>query len=361
MSHRETPERAPGEALPGGAVPTGEYDYPLPSDRIAQEPAPARDSARLLALGREHGAIRHARFTDLPDLLHPGDLLVLNDTRVIRARLTGRKPTGGRVEFLLIAPVPGPGRWEALSDATRELREGLEVSFGETIRARVVGREGDRVLLEFPGALEVLRFLEQHGEVPLPPYIRREEGPREADAERYQTVYALHPGSVAAPTAGLHFTPDLFGRLERRGIRRVFLTLHVGLGTFLPVREPDARRHRLPPERFRVSAAAAAEIRDVRAGGRRVVAVGTTTTRVLEHLAATGGIREAEGVCDLFVLPGHRFRGVDALVTNFHLPRSTLLMLVCAFAGKDRVLRAYAEAVERGYRFYSYGDAMLIA
>ncbi len=356
----------PGGPLPGGGEAGGEvllseYDYPLPPESIAQQPVTPRDASRLMVL-RRGGGIQHRAFRDLPELLGPGDLLVLNDTRVLRARMEGWKPTGGRLEFLFLRPGPSGGTWEALCEGVGELRTGMEVRFGGDAHAAVVGRAGEGVILAFPEGTDVPGILERHGAMPLPPYIRRgAEDPRSReDAERYQTVYARHPGAVAAPTAGLHFTPALFEVLERRGIAVAFVTLHVGPGTFLPVRSSDARRHAMHAEAFRLSAEAAAAVERARERGGRVVAVGTTAARVLEHVAAKGDLGEAAGECDLYVLPGHRFRCVDALVTNFHLPRSTLLLFVAAFAGREAILGAYREAVERGYRFYSYGDAMLI-
>ncbi len=336
------------------------YDYALPEDAIAQEPATPRDASRLLVLDRAGGASRHLHFTDLPALLNEQDLLVLNDTRVFPARLRGRKPTGGGVEFLLTRPL-GKGRWEALCNATRELRPGAQIEFAG-LAAQIEGRQGEGIVLRFPAEAEVENLLERSGEIPLPPYIRRPagEGSGGADRERYQTVYARPSGAVAAPTAGLHFTHELLARLEAKGVRHCFVTLHVGPGTFLPVRVNDARQHRVAPERFVLSDAALQAVDATRRGGGRVVAVGTTVGRVLEHAALRGITQGAEGECDLTILPGHRFRLVDGLITNFHLPRSTLLLLVAAFAGRERILATYKDALERGYRFYSYGDAMLI-
>jgi len=359
-------EAGPGVEAPGSGeadeLAVDDYDYHLPPERVAQEPITPRDSSLLMVLDRRSNSARHLQFRQLPEILSPGDLLVLNDTRVFRARLKGRKPTGGWVEFLFLSAGRGGSTWEALCDCTRELRAGTRIDFGERIEAEVQGRLGDRVLLGFPAGSDLEEMLDRRGSVPLPPYIRRASGdPRKgADADRYQTIYARHRGAVAAPTAGLHFTPKLFRRLGARGIRFSFLTLHVGPGTFLPIREGDARRHRLHPESFHLPAATAAAVQAARRENRRVVAVGTTVARVLEFQAGQGEIREQAGECDLYLLPGHRFLCVDALITNFHLPRSTLLLLVAAFAGRDRILSAYREAVARKYRFYSYGDAMLI-
>jgi S-adenosylmethionine:tRNA ribosyltransferase-isomerase len=330
-----------------------DFDYPLPPERIATEPVSPRDAARLLVLGERGISDRHVR--DLPDLLEPGDLLVVNDTRVRKARLFGRRPTGGKVEILLLRREPG-GDYEALVRAHKRLRPGEEVSLEEGFRATLLERPQAgavwRVRIEGPGDLDLA--LERIGHVPLPPYIKRPDRPE--DEASYQTIFAARPGAAAAPTAGLHFTPGLLERLEARGIGLARITLHVGYGTFAPV-EGEIEAHHLLPEEFEVTGEAAARI----AGRRgRLVAVGTTTTRVLEALARTGGIRAARGRTDLFLRPGVPFLAIDALLTNFHLPRSSLLLLVCAFAGRERVLRAYAHALEQGYRFFSYGDAMLL-
>ena len=353
--------RRPGD---GGEAPVllSDYDYPLPSERIAQEPVTPRDSSMLMVLDRSRARLEHRRFRELPEILAPGDLLVLNDTRVLRARLEGRKPTGGRLEFLFLRQNRDPRTWDALCDGTRELRAGMVLDFGEGFQGEVRGRSGDAVVLAFPAETDVPEMLERRGVMPLPPYIRREpdDPRRHADYERYQTVYSRHAGAVAAPTAGLHFTSGLLRSLRERGIGTSFVTLHVGPGTFLPVRVEDARRHRIHSEEFRLPGETVRAVEEARRRGGRVVAVGTTAARVLEQVAAGGDLRKAEGECDLYILPGHRFRCVDALVTNFHLPRSTLLLFVSAFAGRDAILGAYREAVRGGYRFYSYGDAMLI-
>jgi S-adenosylmethionine:tRNA ribosyltransferase-isomerase len=337
-----------------------DFDYPLPEELIAQEPVSPRDASRLLVL-RPEGAFEHRRFGDLEALLSPGDLLVFNDTRVLPARLVGRKGSGGRVELLLCEPLEGGlgRRWRALGQASKPIREGAELAFGG-LAARVLSAEGEGfyvVELDREGeALEAA--LERAGRVPLPPYIRRE--PLELDRERYQTVWARVPGSAAAPTAGLHFTEALLARLESRGVRRTAVTLHVGPGTFLPIRGDSIEQHRMHAERYEVSPATAAEIDACRARGGRVVAVGTTSVRTLESAFDGTRVAPGPGRTALFIRPGHAFRAVDALVTNFHLPRSTLLMLVCAFGGTERVLAGYRDAVARGYRFFSYGDAMLV-
>ncbi len=338
-----------------------DFDYALPESLVAQEPVSPRDASRLLVLGAA-GAPEHRRFAELDALLEPGDLLVFNDTKVIPARLVGRKATGGKIELLLCEPLDGGlgRRWRAMGQASKPIRAGATLEL-EGLSATVEAVEGEGfyvVALDREGAaLEAA--LERAGRVPLPPYIRREPSAR--DRDRYQTLWAREPGSAAAPTAGLHFTEELLARLGARGVSRAAVTLHVGPGTFLPVRGDSLEGHRMHPERYDVPAATAAAIDACRARGGRVVAVGTTTVRTLE--SAFDGTRVAPGAgrTALFIRPGHAFRAVDALVTNFHLPRSTLLVLVCAFGGRERVLAAYRDAVERGYRFFSYGDAMLIA
>jgi len=337
-----------------------ELDYELPEELIAQAPSLPRDASRLLVLPRRGGELRHHRFSDLPELLEPGDLLVLNDSRVIPARLVGRKASGGRCELLLVEPIdPEGSRWRAMGQASKALRPGQGLAF-DGLEAEVELAEGDgfyAVRFDRGGpALEAA--LERVGRVPLPPYIRR--AATGSDREAYQTVVARAPGSVAAPTAGLHFTPALLERIEGRGVRRAQVTLHVGPGTFLPVRASRLEDHRMHAERFEVPAATAAAFAEARARGGRVVAVGTTVVRALESAAADGHLRAGAGRTDLFIAPGFEFRAVDALVTNFHLPRSTLLALVCAFAGTRRVLDAYRAAVAARYRFYSYGDAMAV-
>ena len=348
------------------------FDYELPPDRIAQDPVEPRDAARLLVLPPE-GPPRDRLVRDLPDLLRPGDLLVLNDTRVIPARVHGRKPTGGRVELLFAERLAGRAAggtvretWRVLLGASRAPREGSEIELPGGWRARVVRGPGPggeaHVEVAGPGAVRDL--LDRHGEPPLPPYIRRAPAdPRLArDRERYQTVFARRAGAVAAPTAGLHFAPRLLARLAERGVRATRVTLHVGEGTFRPVRVRTLDQIRLHRERFEVPGEAARAIGETRRAGGRVVAVGTTVTRALESRPPSpdGGPEPGAGSTDLFIGPGFRFRFIDVLLTNFHLPRSTLLMLVAAFAGRERVLAAYRHAVASGYRFYSYGDAMLV-
>ncbi|MCS7172238.1 MAG: tRNA preQ1(34) S-adenosylmethionine ribosyltransferase-isomerase QueA [Armatimonadetes bacterium] len=335
-----------------------DFDYELPPDRIAQQPAEPRDAARLLVLDRRTGTIEHRIFRDLPELLAPGDLLVLNDTRVIPARLRGEKEgTGGRAEVLLVWREEGE-RWRALV-RTRRARKGTRIVLAEGhLRAELLERREDgtwRIGLE--GDVSAEEAIQRWGEVPLPPYIR--ERPR--DPEAYQTVYARSPGAVAAPTAGLHFTPELLERLSARGIPHAFVTLHVGPGTFRLITTPDPTRHRMDTEPYEIPLGTAEAIAAVRARGNRVVAVGTTVVRTLETAAQPDGtVRAGAGWTELYIYPGYRFRVVNALITNFHLPRSTPLVLVSAFAGRERVLEAYRVALGEGYRFGSFGDAMLL-
>jgi S-adenosylmethionine:tRNA ribosyltransferase-isomerase len=342
------------------SVALADYDYALPPGRIAQEPVEPRDAARLLVLERATGTRHHVHVRDLPVWLAPGDLLVRNATRVLPARLRGRKATGGAAEALLLGEAPGPRRQRALVRAGGRLRVGQKLRFegaGLVLDAEIAALGGDgSVELAFADGPSPFAL----GEAPLPPYIRREAA-RAADAERYQTVYARVPGAVAAPTAGLHFTPALFEALAARGVAWADVVLHVGPGTFRPVQAADLAAGRLHAERFELPPETAAAIARTRAAGGRVVAVGTTSARVLESRACEGGLVEpGAGETELLLAPGARFRVVDALLTNFHLPRSSLLLLVAAFAGRERILEAYAEALERGYRFYSYGDAMLL-
>jgi S-adenosylmethionine:tRNA ribosyltransferase-isomerase len=337
-----------------------DFDFPLPEELIAQAPVTPRDASRLLVLPPD-GPLAHRAFSELAGLLAPGDLLVFNDTRVIPARLLGRKPSGGKVELLLCEPLAGGTgrRWRAMGQASKPIREGSVLSF-EGLEARVDAVEGEgfyAVTLDREGDA-LLVALERAGRIPLPPYIRREPGAD--DAERYQTVFARAPGSAAAPTAGLHFTPALLAAIAARGVRRAAVTLHVGPGTFLPVRGDSVEGHRMHGERYAVTPEAAAELAAARARGGRVVAVGTTAVRTLESAFRDGAVQPGEGRTEIFIRPGHRFAAVDALVTNFHLPRSTLLMLVCAFGGTSRVLDAYRAAVASRYRFFSYGDAMFL-
>jgi S-adenosylmethionine:tRNA ribosyltransferase-isomerase len=340
-------------------VQVSELDYELPPDRIAQTPAPVRSDARLLLVDRRGGARRHAQIKDLPGLLRSGDLLVLNDSRVLPARMSGRRPTGGRLEVLFVAPMGAATEWEVLARGRPRVGESIDFAGVMGRWQEALGDGRWRLAVEVD---DVVAWLECCGQIPLPPYVRRNgTSPGIDDGERYQTVYACEPGSVAAPTAGLHFTTDQLAELRERDIRTAFVTLHVGPGTFLPVRSARLEDHAMLPERYTVTDAAAGEIEATRGRGGRIVAVGTTTVRALESAAATPGRPVAgPGRASLFVTPGYRFRVVDALLTNFHLPRTTLLALVSAFAGWETIRSAYEEAIAAGYRFYSYGDAMLI-
>ena len=338
-----------------------EFDYDLPPDLIAQEPAPERDAARLLVLDRASGAWAHRTFKDLPALLRPGDLLVLNRSRVLPARLLGTRTGGGAAEVLLLRD-RGGDVWEALVRPARRLGPGARVRVDDALEVEVAPgppfADGRR-LVRLHAAGGAAAAVERAGHVPLPPYIRRPD--RAADRDRYQTVFARETGSVAAPTAGLHFTPGLLSALEARGVERAEVVLHVGPGTFRPVQVENVAFHAVPPEPFVVPEATAQAVARARARGGRVVAVGTTTTRVLETAApGPGAVAAGAGETALTIVPGFRFQVVDALITNFHLPRSSLLLLVSAFAGRERTLAAYAEAVRQRYRFYSYGDAMAV-
>ncbi len=336
------------------------FDYDLPEHLIAQEPAVERDAARLLVVRRETGTLEHRRFRDLPTLLHPGDLLVLNDTRVIPARVVGRREaTGGRWEGLFLREIPD-GTWEMLAQTRGYPHPGDRFVTDTGLTLELTGRTSDRHWLMRPlAAGSTTEILAAHGHIPLPPYIRKgEESP--ADRDRYQTVYAASPGSVAAPTAGLHFTPDLLARLAEAGIATARVTLHVGLGTFLPIKTDDPAKHEIHREWCEVSSETVDAIRITRNAGRRVIAVGTTTTRTLETAALSGEITTFRGESGLYIHPPFDFRVLDGLVTNFHLPKTTLLLLVQAFAGSDLLRRAYETVIREGYRFYSYGDAMVV-
>jgi S-adenosylmethionine:tRNA ribosyltransferase-isomerase len=343
-----------------------DFTFDLPPELIAQSPPPERGTSRLLVVDRGKRAWRHHHIADLPALLSPGDLFVVNDTRVIAARLIGRRePSGGGVECLLLRQIGGD-TWDALMHPGQKMKPGTMARFGapphvlvaEVLSQHTFGRRTIRLSRQGGGSVE--DAIDAIGHVPLPPYIKRSDVP--ADRERYQTTYARRPGSVAAPTAGLHLTPQILEALAARGVEQTALTLHVGYGTFKPIRSEDVAAHTIDAERFEISADAAARIERARVAGRRIVAVGTTTTRTLEAIAERSGGRVVAGAgdADLFIAPGHRFQVVGGLLTNFHLPQSSLLVLVCAFAGRDLVLEAYRAAIADGYRFYSYGDAMLI-
>jgi S-adenosylmethionine:tRNA ribosyltransferase-isomerase len=328
-----------------------DFDYELPPELIAQHPSATRSGSRLLRLSGE--TLADQRFAELPQLLSPGDLLVFNDTRVIKARLFGTKQTGGRIEVLIERLLPG-GEALAQVHAGRAAKPGSTLQLDGGLELRVLGREDEFYRLRFPEGADVLELLGRFGSVPLPPYITH--APQSEDESRYQTVYARAPGAVAAPTAGLHFDQDLLGALVKRGIESAYVTLHVGAGTFQPVRVKSLDEHRMHSERYEIPRSTVDAIAATRERGGRIVAVGTTTARCLEASGATAGSAET----DLFIRPGFEFRVVDRLITNFHLPRSTLLVLVSAFAGVEPIRRAYRHAVEKRYRFYSYGDAMLI-
>jgi len=360
-------------------VQVSEFNFYLPKELIAQEPLPDRSGSRMLHLTRASGALSDLSFSDLPNLLRPDDLLVINNTRVFPARLFGRRsgtraqplspfnPASrdflhGRVEVLLSKQVSAEtNEWECLVRPGRKIGVGERLFFGENdeLRAEVVDRGtfGER-RLRFDPVMEFFSVVERLGHVPLPPYIGRDD--ISADRERYQTVYAQERGSVAAPTAGLHFTPEILQRIRGRGIQIAEITLHVGLGTFQPVRVERVEDHKLHSERYQISSQAAKTINGARTAARRIVAVGTTTVRALEHASLTGTISAGGGEANIFIYPGYQFRSVGALLTNFHLPQSSLLMLVSAFAGKEQTLEAYRHAIEERYRFYSYGDCMFI-
>ena len=337
------------------------YDYDLPPEQIAQEPAARRDASRLVVLDRETDALTHAVFRDLPQFLRPGDLLVLNDTRVIRARVHGLRATGGMIEVFFLRELE-PGKWEALLRSNGKPRPGEWVSLaGGAFRVRLIERLGRGAWVVATPRGDMLALLDEVGETPLPPYIHREphDARADMDRERYQTVYAARPGAVAAPTAGLHFTPAVFEALERKGVGRTFVTLHVGAGTFRPIERADIRSHRMHAEVWSVAPETVERIRATRADGGRVIPVGTTACRVLETLARDG-LEPGGGETSLYIKAPYAFGLTDAILTNFHLPRSTLLVMISAFAGRERLLAAYAECRDRGYRFYSYGDAMLV-
>lgn len=342
---------------------TSDFDYDLPSRLIAQRPAPRRDGSRLLVLDRASGTVVDRRFPDVLDYPAPGDVLVVNDTRVFPARLLGRKPTGAAAEVLLLNPVPGDrsGRsWEALVRPGGKLKPGRLVVVSDELQVRIEDStpDGGRVV-HIEGEGEPFELIERHGHVPLPPYVERAPDPE--DRERYQTVYADAVGSVAAPTAGLHFTTELLEAAAAMSVAIARVTLHVGPGTFRPVDVEDPREHVLHAERWEMTPGTAQKLNAVRSSGGKIWAVGTTSARVLETTVRHDGRFEpGSGWTDLYILPPHDFRGIDALVTNFHLPRSSLLMLISAFAGTELVMRAYRHAVQQEYRFYSYGDAMLI-
>ena len=336
-----------------------DFSFDLPPELIAQTPLERRDDSRLLCLDKSTGEIRHGKFRELPDLLRPGDCLVMNDSRVIPARLFGTRPSGGSVEVVLLRDLGGD-EWECLTRPGRKTPPGTELRFGGGELTAVVTRaeaDGNKVLrFQYEGIF--LEVLDRLGQMPLPPYIKE----KLTDRERYQTVYARDPGSAAAPTAGLHFTPELLARIGEKGVKLCYVTLHVGLGTFRPVKEENIEDHPMHSEFCIVPEETARIVNETRAAGGRIVAVGTTSCRTLESFSDESGILRAQsGWTDIFIYPGYRFHLIDALVTNFHLPESTLIMLVSALAGRENVLRAYEEAVKERYRFFSFGDAMFIS
>lgn len=346
-----------------------DFDYHLPDELIAQQPLVERDAARLLTVPLDGSPFGHHSVRDLPKFLRPNDLLVFNDARVIPARLFGKKAeTGGRVELLLVEPVDGAAgqgeRWYCLGSASKGLKPGQQLVFSDRLKGQVVRAEPDgAIVVELSlGGDALLAELWSQGEIPLPPYIASGHVPAAQDpnASRYQTIFAKKPGASAAPTAGLHFTDRLFAELDAVGVKRSFVTLFVGPGTFLPVRTEDVSQHRMHSERYEIPPQTVDAIRETKASGGRVIAVGTTALRTLEAAGREGELHAGASATDLFLVPGSKFHVIDGLMTNFHLPKSTLLMLVAALAGRERILAAYAEAIAQRYRFFSYGDAMLI-
>lgn len=337
---------------------TSDFNYYLPEELIAQSPLERRDSSRLLHLDRNTGAIEHRHFYDLPEYLRPGDCLVLNDSRVLPARLCGHRESGGAVEVVLLRDL-GEDRWECLTRPGRKTKRGVKLIFGDgQLTAEVVDAiEDGNKILKFSYEGIFLEILDSLGKMPLPPYIKEELG----DRERYQTVYSREIGSAAAPTAGLHFTNELLDKIRAKGVHVCFITLHVGLGTFRPVKSEEIEDHFMHSEFCVISRETAQTVTETRRNGGRIVAVGTTSCRTLESFAAEdGSLGPCSGWTDIFIYPGYKFKCIDALVTNFHLPESTLVMLVSAFAGRENILNAYEKAVEERYRFFSFGDAMLI-
>ena len=337
-----------------------EFDYALPSSLIAQYPPPERGQSRLMVLRRDSGEIRHRAFQDIPEFLRPGDLLVTNNSRVLPVRLMGQREDGKRCEFLLIPPRNGiQSVWEALVKDSKKMKPGTRVRFGKDFCAVVDEVTNGKGQLRFPDTVAVTDHLQKTGRIPLPPYIKREDEP--LDRERYQTIFAENDGSIACPTAGLHFTQDLVLSLRALGVKMTSITLHVGVGTFAPVRAEQVEEHSMESEWIEISEETRQVIEQTRRMGGRVIAVGTTTTRALESFVDRDGhLRSGNGPTSLFIHPPYRFRVIDGLITNFHLPKSTLVMLVSAWAGRDVLMKAYREAVQKKYRFYSYGDAMLI-
>ena len=337
-----------------------EFDYALPSSLIAQYPSSQRGESRLMVLDRSQGKIEHRDFRDILDYLHPGDLLVMNNTRVLPARLIGKKETGGKCEILLIPSWNGTeGKWEVLIKGARRIRKGARIQFGKGLYGEVNEVKDGKGKICFSGQGEVMEILQKIGHIPLPPYIKRED--ELLDKDRYQTIFGEKDGSIAAPTAGLHFTHPLLQSFRDQGVSTTLITLHIGIATFAPVKVTNIENHTMGAEWIEISEETVREIEETKLRGGKVIAVGTTTTKTLESFSdMEGQVKPGKSFSSLFIYPPYRFRVIDGLITNFHLPKSTLIMLVSAFAGKDLLMKAYREAVDKKYRFYSYGDAMLI-
>jgi S-adenosylmethionine:tRNA ribosyltransferase-isomerase len=335
---------------------TRDFSFNLPDERIAQNPPDKRGDSRLMVLDRLTGAIDHKQFRDLPSLIDPESVLVTNDSRVRKARVFGKSESGGTVEFLFTERIDETA-WKAIVSKSKKQRAGKIFVFGDMVRGRIESEDGEIRIVRFDEAIGE-DFFERFGHIPLPPYIKRKD--ETVDAERYQTVFSDSPGSAAAPTAGLHFTTELVTELETRGINVTSVTLHVGLGTFLPIRTENIEEHKMHSEEYFISDQSARIVNDAHDSGRKIIAVGTTVVRTLESASLEGAVRPGRGRTGLFIYPGYEFKAVDRMLTNFHTPGSSLLVLVSAFAGKSLIDKAYSEAIEKGYRFFSYGDAMLI-
>ena len=337
-----------------------EFDYTLPPSLIAQYPSPQRGDSRVMVLHRSQGTIEHRDFRDILDYFHPGDLLVMNNTRVLPVRLIGKKESGGKCEILLIPSWNGArGIWEVLIKGARKIKRGARIQFGKGLYGEVKEVNEGKGKICFSGQGEVMEILQKIGHIPLPPYIKREDEP--LDKDRYQTIFAERDGSIAAPTAGLHFNHSLLQSLKDHGVNTALITLHIGIGTFAPLKVRNIEDHTMGAEWIEISEETVKEIEETKQRGGRVIAVGTTTTKALESFSdKEGRVKPGENLSSLFIYPPYRFRVIDGLITNFHLPKSTLIMLTSAFAGRDLLMMAYREAVDRKYRFYSYGDAMLI-
>ncbi len=334
-----------------------DFHFDLPTELIAQYPAPTRSASRLLCLDKTSGDVSHQQFTDLVDLCESGDLLIFNDTKVIPARLYGHKSSGGKVEILIERVLT---KQQALAQikVSKSPKPGTYIQLDDDIKIEVIGRQHDLFIIHFHDHRDVYAILDDIGEVPLPPYMERK--PEAEDVTRYQTIYAKHQGAIAAPTAGLHFDETLIKQLQAKGVLMAYITLHVGVGTFQPVRVKNVYEHKMHSERITVSSQTCAQIKEVKSKAKKIIAVGTTTVRALETAAQTGEIKPFTGETDIFIYPGYKFNCIDAMITNFHLPESTLIMLISAFAGRQNILAAYDEAIKQRYRFYSYGDAMYI-